>query len=321
MSLVTLNDEQYRRLRHRVLQRRESPAGGPGAHPMVPQSLVEVLKDEPQGSEIGFSESGDQYGFDHAEWDHEEPTDIEGKRVGQINDPHIPFHSVAECNIALRYLRDEVKVDTLIFAGDMCDLANLSRHGYHGRGFNLSYELDTVEREVTAVRRFMGDNCAIHWLPGNHELWHQRHLRNIARMDDKEVMPLQDRLHLDSLGITYHPNRCGLRIGKHHIFHGDEIRAGGKYVARNKLDHWLASEWGRIDGDWSISFGHHHTVQQAEVHFAGNIYRSYAVGCLRQKAPDWNRGSKDQHGFAHFEVGSDGRVDFRNRRIHRGIIQ
>ena len=188
---------------------------------------------------------------------------------------------------------------------------SLTRHGRDSRKYGLQYELNTARRELEALRKFFGDRVKMYYVEGNHENWWKRYMRNVARELD-EYQSLADTLKLRDLGITYVDDGMGIQVGKLRVIHGHEISGSGVYVAKRKLD----------KAKTNITFGHHHTSQewtQTDIH--GNQTGSWAIGCLCQRTPEWNRFSGYTLGFAHVMFNSDGAFEFHNKRIIDGVVQ
>ncbi len=239
-----------------------------------------------------------------------EPVAIRAESLGIMNDLHIPVHDVEACNLAASYLK-RANIDTLILNGDVVDMYSLTRHGKDSRKYGLQYELNTARRELAALRKFFGDRVKIYYVEGNHEQWWKRYMRNIARELD-EYQSLADTLKLREFGIEYVDNGMGIQCGKLRVIHGHEISGSGIYVAKRKLD----------KAKTNITFGHHHTSQewtQTDIH--GSQLGAWAVGCLCQRTPEWNRFSGYTLGFAHVMFNNSGAFEFHNKRIISGVVR
>ena len=235
---------------------------------------------------------------------------IKPKNLGIISDLHVPIHDTQACNVAVSYLKD-AGIDTLVINGDFVDMYSLTRHGRDSRKYGLQYELATARRELTSLRRFFGDSVQMYFVEGNHENWWKRYMRNVARELD-EYHGLDDALLLRSLGIHWVDNGLGIQAGKLRIIHGHEISGSGIYVAKRKLN----------KAKTNIIFGHHHTSQEwTETNIDGHEIGSWAVGCLCQRTPEWNRFSGYTLGFAHVEYGDRGEFTVNNKRIINGQIR
>ena len=256
---------------------------------------------------FGGSVSGPfQAGYD----ERAEPVVIRSQSLGIINDLHVPVHDVNACNAAVTYLK-KAGIDTLILNGDVVDMYSLTRHGRDARKYGLQYELSTARRELEALRKFFGDRVKMYYVEGNHENWWKRYMRNVARELD-EYQSLADTLKLRDLDITYVDDGMGIQVGKLRVIHGHEISGSGIYVAKRKLD----------KAKTNITFGHHHTSQewtQTDIH--GQQLGSWAIGCLCQRTPEWNRFSGYTLGFAHVMFNNDGAFEFHNKRIIDGVVR
>ena len=239
-----------------------------------------------------------------------EARNIAARNMGIINDLHIPIHDAQACNVAIKALKD-ANIDTLVINGDFVDMYALTRHGRDSRRYGLKYELDVARRELRSLRQYLGDNVSVYYVEGNHEQWWKRYMRNIAKELD-EYQTLEDALGLRPLGITWIDNGMGIRSGKLRIIHGHEISGSGIYVAKRKLN----------KAKTNVIFGHHHTSQEwTETNLDGEEIGSWAIGCLCQRTPEWNRFSGYTLGFARVEFGSGGEFEVHNKRIIDGVIR
>jgi len=237
---------------------------------------------------------------------------IRAARLGIISDLHVPVHDVHATQIALRTLRDR-GIDTLVINGDLMDMYALSRHGRDARTYGLEYEMSMGRNVLTAIRKYLGDAVAIHYVEGNHEIWWKRYLRN-ARIEMDMARTLAEALGLSSLGIQYHDQGMGLRCGKLSIIHGHELGGSGLYVARQKL----------MKAKTNIVFGHHHRTQDwTETNIMGDTIGAWAVGCLCQMTPEYRPVNDWTQGFAYaeFDHGGDGHFTLANNQIIGGSVR
>ena len=248
--------------------------------------------------------------FGSAYDEHVEATTIRPRRLGVISDLHVPIHDSEACNLAVSYLKAQ-EIDTLVINGDFVDMYSLTRHGKDSRKYGLQYELATARRELLALRQYFGDGVQMYYVEGNHENWWKRYMRNVARELD-EYHGLDEALLLRGLGIHWVDHGMGLRAGKLRIIHGHEISGSGVYVAKRKLN----------KAKTNILFGHHHTSQEwTETNLDGHEIGSWAIGCLCQRTPEWNRFSGYTLGFAYVEFSDGGDFEVHNKRIIDGVIR
>lgn len=248
--------------------------------------------------------------FEAAYDERAEATTIYSKNLGIINDLHVPIHDTQACNLAISHLKD-AGIDTLVINGDFVDMYSLTRHGRDSRKYGLQYELATARRELVGLRKYLGDHVKIYYVEGNHENWWKRYMRNVARELD-EYQGLDDTLMLRALGIEWIDHGMGLRAGKLRIIHGHEISGSGIYVAKRKLN----------KAKTNIIFGHHHTSQEwTETNLDGHEIGSWAIGCLCQRTPEWNRFSGYTLGFGRVEFSARGDFEVHNKRIIDGVIR
>jgi predicted phosphodiesterase len=247
---------------------------------------------------------------------------LKAKRLGIICDLHIPVHDAKAIVIALKWLKAK-DIDRLLILGDGVDSYGLTRHGRDGRDYTIAYEY-RVTRDVLAVmRRFLGDGVLLDWVGGNHDQWLDRYIRAQAEKDARldtllqdedgnQLITLPSKLKLHEFGITYHDNGMGVRFGELLCIHGHEVKGGAKYIAAQKL--------ARVKTN--VAFGHHHRSQEwYETTFDGSVRGSWAIGCLAQTNPRYNRYGDEMQGFAYVEFEDDGRFIFENKKIINGIVR
>jgi hypothetical protein len=134
----------------------------------------------------------------------------------------------------------------------------------------------------------------------------------LTEPDGSRLITLPSKLKLAELGITYHDNGVGARCGELSIIHGHEIRGGAKYVAAQKL----------MRMGTNVAFNHHHRVQEwYEPVFGGSMRGGFAIGCMCQMGPEYDRFAQWQQGFAYVEFEPNGQFVFENKKIISGRVR
>lgn len=246
---------------------------------------------------------------------------LNSNRLGIICDIHAPVHDVTALAIALKWLKG-CGIDTLLLLGDVIDSYGLTRHGRDSRNYTIAYEFRVTRELLAAIRRYMGD-IPIHWVAGNHDQWLDRYIRAQAEKDARldtllqdedgnQLITLPSKLKLHDLNITYHDNGMGVRFGELTCIHGHEVKGGAKYIAAQKL----------AKVKTNVCFGHHHRHQEwYETTFDGSVRGAWAIGCLAQTNPQYNRFGDEMQGFAYVEFEGDGRFVFHNKKIINGVVR
>lgn len=126
------------------------------------------------------------------------------RRIGVINDLHIPFHDKKAVDLTLDIFQD-IKIDKLILNGDIVDFINLSLHGPKHPEIK-----ETVEDEINQTLDFLKNlrkrfpKIQIVFLFGNHE---DRLDRWIMQKCPSfwNLLRLDKMLQLEQLDIEWYP--------------------------------------------------------------------------------------------------------------------
>lgn len=246
---------------------------------------------------------------------------LTASKLGIMCDLHCPIHDAVSIAIACKYLKSK-GIDTLLLLGDVIDSYGVTRHGRDSRNYTIAYEFRVTREVLQVIRDYFGDGVKIHWVAGNHDQWLDRFIRaqaeRDARMDTlltdedgSRLITLPSKLKLHEFNITYHDNGMGVRFGELLCIHGHEVMGGGKYVAATKL----------AKVKTNVTFGHHHRSQEwFEQQFGGMVRGSWAIGCLSQTNPQYNRYGDEVQGFAYVEFEPDGTFRMDNKRIINGMV-
>ena len=226
-----------------------------------------------------------------------EPKDIviskATKRIGIINDAHIPHQDSKELNTALKELKER-NIQELILNGDMIDCGYPSRWPKDHNTPDFTFELDALYEFCDALRNFFGD-IPIYFKIGNHEdrihkkLWDKMpelareiDFFDIANLHEFSFIPVQsfDRIIFSDLSI----------------YHGHEFKGGGELVAKNLFN--------KTKGVEHIAVGHHHCTQTWG---QGMSKKTYSIGCLCRIPSNYDVSSRyrSNHGYAYVERKGD----------------
>jgi predicted phosphodiesterase len=263
-----------------------------------------VLQEEIIKNNVRFEEN---FGEMPLSW-YEEPQDYvipAGiKRIGIINDVHVPFHAPNAVKAAIDYLQD-ANIDCLLLNGDIADFYSVSRFIRDPKLRNLPLEIDTVNQFLTYLQHNF-DNILYKF--GNHEVRLDDYVAlRSPELNDLEGLSLHEVFHLVQRGIDFIDAKSLIRFGKLTILHGDEIQGGGAVnTARNKL----------LKSFDNILYGHHHATQYTSQNTINNkIVGSFGVGCLSGLKPRYMPNNNWNYGFAIAERDDVGDFEVHNKKI------
>lgn len=226
------------------------------------------------------------------------------KKLGIINDVHVPFHIPKVLDIALDYLQEQ-KIDMLLLNGDIADFYSGSHYVRNPKYRNMNKEVELVNQFLDEVQKKFDK---VLYKFGNHE---QRFDTFIAvkapELDELDGVSVPELLNLSMRKIKYIEDLNPIKFNNLTILHGHEIKGGGTInIARNKL----------LQAFDNILFGHHHQHQNyVKTTITGGHKYAYSVACLSGLHPRFFPFGNWGYGFAIAErIGDD---DFRveNKQI------
>lgn len=236
------------------------------------------------------------------------PVQIDGPcRVLSLSDVHIPFHSKAAVEAAVKYGR-KLRPGVVLLLGDIADFYNISRWERDPRQRDFKYEIDTVKEFLEWIRSQFPKSRLIYKM-GNHEDRYDKFIFNKAKeLWNLEALQLQNVLEFDRLGIERYDDQPIL-CGNLPALHGHET---GKTISSpvnparglfNRTKH-------------TALIGHLH---QTSGHGESNMWHDetfcWSQGCLSDLCPTWLRINRWNHGFASVDVADDNQFDLRNYRL------
>lgn len=230
------------------------------------------------------------------------PKDV--KKIGIINDVHVPFHAPTALKIAIEHI-EKNNVDMLVLNGDIADFYAVSRFTKMSKYRNLSKEIEVVQQFLDYLRSKF-DNIIYKF--GNHEARLDAYVQSqVPELGEIGGLSIHEVLGLSVRNIKWIEHKVPIRFGKLTILHGDEIAAGGQInTARNKL---LAA----FD---NVLYGHHHATQDVfQRKINDEIVGSFGVGCLCGLKPYYATNNRWNYGFAIVERDDDGYFEVKNLKI------
>ena len=217
-------------------------------------------------------------------------------RLAVLSDIHFDVHHPQAWALTLKML-PELNLDRIFLLGDIVDFEPFTRFDLPpDRRLLLQQELDCAIREFRKLRKAMPE-AVIEFIDGNHE----RHLnREIFKhpalygVDKLSIPSLLDLKNFDIQWIKSHPPK---KIGKLLFLHGDEIKVGGQYPARNL--------YLKVSGN--VLAGHFHRADLYLHRLAdGSVHGSWINPCLRSLNPIWQPFSQWHLGFTVVEFSGGG---------------
>lgn len=196
---------------------------------------------------------------------------MKSKRIGIINDLHIPFQSPANVSAVLTAF-DDAFLDEIIINGDLLDFYNLNMHEKNKHPDVIS----SLEDEIYAGIEFLEDlrnrfpRAKILFIFGNHEDRLNRYIVNKIP-SFHNILRLESQLRLKQFNISHIDYNQ-----KHHILPDLYVQHSppsyAKSGAMTSLEHKL---------DCSAIYGCTHRVQHAcRTGSSGKIYNVYFNGWL-----------------------------------------
>ena len=240
------------------------------------------------------------------------PFEITGyKKVGIMNDIHLPYHNIEALSEAIRFLKKE-KVDALLLNGDIIDCYSLSRFMKDPKKRDFKYEIDTLKQFFDIIKKEL--KCKIFFKIGNHEARYEHFLfmkaHEIAGIEDFEFHNI---IKARENGIDMIASNQYIKLNDLNGIHGHEYIGGISApvnVARGLY----------LRGKVSAFQGHNHsTSEHTESNMDGKIITTWSIGCLCELHPGYMPLNKWNHGYAFVELDANKKdYQFFNKRIYNG---
>ena len=234
------------------------------------------------------------------------------KRVGIINDVHIPYHDLQALTSALQYLKSQ-DIDCLLINGDLLDFYQISRFLKDPRARSVANELDDTKQFFQAVRNIF-PKIRIVFKLGNHDERFDHYLMNKApELLGIDSITLEQLLEVKKFGIEVVGSKRPIYLGALTVLHGHEFPMaviGPVNVARGLF---LRAKACAIQGH------NHQTSEHSETDVRGKLITTWSIGCLCYLHPEYARFNKWNHGFSVVDI--DGKnFDVSNKRILDGRV-
>lgn len=232
-----------------------------------------------------------------------------------LSDLHIPYHSIAAINCAIKYGKEN-KINTIFINGDLIDMYQFSRFEKDPRKRSAKDEINAA-KEFLAVLRKLFPNAGIYYHFGNHDIRYERWLMSHPEIFDDPYFELETRLEcikskvhiVGDKQITYCGATGGLSLHHgHFIFRGSQSPVSPAKTILDKMG-------------MSMICGHTHKISEyTKIDGKGKIHTCWSSGSLCELLPDYNPMANNYtHGFAHAII-KDDKFTVRNFRIDNGKI-
>ena len=218
-------------------------------------------------------------------------------RVAFLSDIHFPCHHKQAWDLTLKIL-PELNLDLIHIGGDGIEFESLSRFSVPpDRRILLKNDIKITLRELTKLRSCIPD-IPIEWRCGNHEYRLERYIYSKSpELDGVNGISVPEMFNFSNFDIQWIPRIQERKIGKLMFMHGDEVRVGSIYPARNL--------YFKISGN--VIAGHFHT-EGKYIHTLSDktIHGVWINACLRSLRPEWAPFSQWSNGFTVIEFSTGG---------------
>ncbi len=234
------------------------------------------------------------------------------KRVGILNDIHIPYHDLQALTAALQHLKAQ-EIDCLLINGDLLDFYQISRFLKDPRARSVASELDDTKKFFQAVRNLLPKARIVFKLGNHDERFDHFIMHKAPELLGIPGITLDEILEVKKYGIEVVSSKRPIYLAGLTVLHGHEFPMaviGPVNVARGLF---LRAKACAIQGH------NHQTSEHSETDVRGKLITTWSIGCLCYLHPEYARFNKWNHGFAIVDV--DGKeFDVTNKRILDGRV-
>jgi len=239
------------------------------------------------------------------------PFVLKGKRIGIINDLHIPYHDLQAIQIALTELK-RLGIDTLLLNGDIIDCYQLSRWEKDPNKRSFQHEIKMLNDFLDDIKKYFNGVEIIYKLANHEERYEKFLLQKAPELFDLEILSWKSLIG-DRVPIV--KNKRPIKAGKLNILHGHEFGESIFSPVNAARGLYLKSKT-------STAAGHSHvTSEHIERDLNDSITGCWSIGCLSDLHPDYRPVNKWNHGFAFVMVDNDGDFEMHNYKIINGKIR
>lgn len=243
-----------------------------------------------------------------------EPYIITGhKRVGIINDIHLPYHNLEALTACFDFLKKE-EPDAIFINGDVLDIHQLSYFEKDPEKKHFFQELEIFKQFFDVLKKTF--DVKIYFKFGNHEERYQRFLFQKAKeLVGVKEFELENIIKARAEGIEIIKDKRIVIINGLPFVHGHEFGRGFFSPVNAARGLFLRAKHTAVQGDC------HSTSEHVEKDLLGKMMTTWSVGCLCGLTPQWLPINKWNAGFAKMDLDSNGiEYEFRNYRILNGKV-
>lgn len=230
-----------------------------------------------------------------------------------LSDIHVPYHEPGLLERVVGFVRKR-PIAGILLNGDLLDSHELSRFSKDPRAPRYVDELQRA-RELLAWLRGQFRRARIIFKEGNHEerlgIYVAAHAPALAGLD---VVTLPELLEIDRYDIEWVGERRVVRLGRLHVIHGHEYRAGVIAPVNPARGIYLRARSVVLCGHW------HRTSEHHERDIRGRPEAAWSTGCLCGLSPLYAPLNNWNHGFAVVHLDRSGAFEVENRRVLDGRV-
>jgi predicted phosphodiesterase len=235
------------------------------------------------------------------------------KRVGILNDIHLPYHHIDALTVAIKYLKS-IKIDAIFLNGDVLDFHGMSRFMKDPRKRSVAQELEAFRMLMDVLEKQLG--VKIYYKLGNHDERYQHYLwQHAGEFVGVDEFEFKNIIKARSRDITIIGDKRIVKFNGLNGIHGHEYVGGA--IAPVNIARGLY-----MKGKVSAFQGHNHaSSEHTETDMNGKITTTFSVGCLCELNPEYMPLNKWNLGFAYVDLDSNGKdFEFHNKRIFKGKV-
>lgn len=242
-----------------------------------------------------------------------EPYKLTAKRLLNLNDIHVPFHSISALTAAFDWAKQR-DPDAILLNGDTIDAHRLSKYVRDPKKRDFAGELQIFKQLFEVIRKTF-PKANIYFKIGNHEDRYNQFLyEKASELSGVDEFSLENIIKARAEGIEVIGDKRIIKAGDLNIIHGHEF--GGSVFSPVNIARGLF-----LRAKVSAMQGHNHqTSEHTETNMNGNIITTWSVGCLSELHPAYLPINKWNHGAAFVEIEPSGEFQVTNARIHKGEI-
>lgn len=231
------------------------------------------------------------------------------KNVLILCDIHAPFHNKQALLSAIKWAKQNFKIDLIILNGDIIDFHKISDFIHNPEYPDCEREVEVTKMILQYIRKEFKKQRII-YVEGNHEVRLQRFVYKNSKAKFA-MKSLPEILGFKDLKIEFVNAKRILKFGKLNIMHGHEIPVSGKTPGRNTL----------LKTHANCLFGHLHRYDEYVEGTIDGPKGGWSVGSLCDLTPEYWPHNNWVNGFAVVQkTDKDGNFQVFNKKIIKGKV-